>query len=67
MRSLGKEFCPICREAIVKEIYLCTGLTYSFEKFLLKDQENLISEFNSYKSNFKYPEMIPDDLRYQKK
>lgn len=67
MRSLGKEFCPVCREAIVKEIYTCAGLTYSFADFLSKDQENLSAEFNSYKTDFKYPEMIPDDLRYQKK
>ena len=67
MRSLGKEFCPVCREAIVKEIYACSQLSYSFDQFLLKDQENLTAEFNSYRTDIKYPDMIPDDLRYIKK
>lgn len=64
MRNLGQNFCQICREAIVKEIYLCSGGIYNFNEFILKDKENLSSKINNYKNNNSYPEMIPDDLRH---
>lgn len=63
MKELGSDFCPICREAIVKTIYSCVKDEYSFTQFILNDKVNLNKKKSKSETDETYPEMFPDDLR----
>lgn len=63
MKALGNDFCPICREAIVKTICSCVSDEYSFTQFILTDKVNVNKKKSKAETNENYPEMFPDDLR----
>ena len=63
MKSLGQQFCPVCREAIVKVINSCIKKEYVFSEFIEEDKVNLIVGKTLDKRDISYPEMFPDDLR----
>jgi hypothetical protein len=63
MKSLGEEFCPVCREEIVKVIHSCVRKEYLFTEFIKNDKINLNGLFKNSRKNINYPEMFPDDLR----